>query len=75
MSKKIPSFDELPLGPGDPPNSAWGLWGEEGEDPALGSLNYLTDKLVLQAAKDEIQTGQRVGLEYVYNARRKGAGC
>lgn len=73
MPKNIPSFDELPLGPDDPPYSAWGLWGEEGEDPALGSLNYLTDKLVLQAAKDEIQTGQRVGLEYVSNSRREGA--
>jgi hypothetical protein len=65
MSKKIPSFDQLPLGPDDPPISGWGLWREEGEDPALGSLNYLTDKLALQAARDEIQTGQRVGLEYV----------
>lgn len=65
MSKKIPSFDELPLRPDDPPNSAWGLWGEGDEDPALGSLNYLTDRRVVQAAKDEIQTGQRVGLEYV----------
>lgn len=73
MSKQIPSFDRLPLGPDDPPYSAWGLWGEADEDPALGSLNHLTDKLVLRAAKDEIQTGHRVGLKSVvqHPARRR----
>lgn len=66
QKKQIPPLSQLPLNAGDPPNSAWGLWGEGSEDPALGSLNYLTNELVLQAAKSEIQTGERIGLEYVH---------
>jgi hypothetical protein len=58
----LPSLDELPLKAGDPPNSAWGLWGPGDK---LGSLNYLTDEAVLTAVKEEVQTGARVGLEYV----------
>ncbi|KAJ5772467.1 hypothetical protein N7520_002996 [Penicillium odoratum] len=57
----LPSFDELPLRERDPPNSAWGLWGD-GPDSALGSLNYLTDDLVLKTIQDEVKTGERVGL-------------
>jgi hypothetical protein len=57
--KSIPAFEDLPLREGDPPYSAWGLW----EDPTLGALNHLTDELVLKAAKQEIQTGIRVGLK------------
>lgn len=62
--KPLPSFKELPLQDGDPPNSAWGLWGD-GPDSALGSLNYLTDDLLLRTVKEEIKTGERVGLKYV----------
>ncbi|KAF2658359.1 hypothetical protein K491DRAFT_593173 [Lophiostoma macrostomum CBS 122681] len=58
QTKTIPRFEDLPLRRGDPPHSAWGLW----ENPKLGALNYLTDDAVLKAAKEEIQTGQRVGL-------------
>ncbi|KAJ5604594.1 hypothetical protein N7510_009748 [Penicillium lagena] len=57
----LPSFDQLPLREGDPPNSAWGLWGD-GPDSALGSLNYLTDELVLKTIKEEVKTGERIGL-------------
>lgn len=53
-----PSFSSLPLREGDPPFSAWGLYGESDE---LGTLNLLTDERVKEASK-EIQTGQRVGL-------------
>lgn len=60
----LPSFDELPLREGDPPNSAWGLWGD-GSDSALGSLNYLTDELVLKTIKEEVKTGERIGLKCV----------
>lgn len=56
----IPQLSQLPLHEGDPPNSAWGLWGEGDK---LGSLNYLSDDVVLKAAREEIQTGERVGLE------------
>jgi hypothetical protein len=58
---KLPSFDQLPLNEGDPPYSAWGLWGE---DSALGSLNYLTDEVVAKAVQ-EVKTGERVALKYV----------
>ncbi|RAO64246.1 uncharacterized protein BHQ10_000258 [Talaromyces amestolkiae] len=57
----IPPFNELPLHEMDPPHSAWGLWGD-GHSSALGSLNYLTDELVLRAIKEEVKTGQRVSL-------------
>lgn len=51
----IPRFSELPLREGDPPYSAWGLYGEKDE---LGTLNRQTDDLVLAAAK-EIRSGKR----------------
>jgi hypothetical protein len=66
MTKRLtplPSFDKLPLRDGDPPNSAWGLWGDA-KETSLGSLNYLTDEIVLKATKEEVKTGERVGLEY-----------
>ena len=52
----LPKFSDLPLRKGDPPHSAWGLYGK---DDDLGTLNRLTDVLVLKAAKGEIQTGVR----------------
>lgn len=58
--KSLPKLSELPLDPSHPPNSAWGLWGKGDK---LGSLNYLTDEVVLDAVRTEIKTGQRVGLE------------
>jgi hypothetical protein len=60
----VPSFSDLPIGKDDPPHSAWGLWGD-GQDHSLGALNYLTDELVLRAIKEEVKTGERVGLKYV----------
>ncbi|OJJ52884.1 hypothetical protein ASPSYDRAFT_1165358 [Aspergillus sydowii CBS 593.65] len=56
--KPLPALDDLPLRKGDPPFSAWGLW----ENTQLGSLNYLSDDVVKAAAREEIQTGARVGL-------------
>lgn len=55
----IPEFKDLPLRKGDPAFSAWGLW----ENSQLGALNHLTEEVVLRAAKEEIQTGIRVGLK------------
>lgn len=60
----LPQLDQLPLKQGDPPNSAWGLWGN-GPESALGALNYLTDEIVAKTPREEIKTGERVGLEYV----------
>lgn len=58
----LPALSELPLAEGDPPNSAWGLW-DDAKDASLGSLNYLTDEVVLKTMKEEVQTGERIGLE------------
>lgn len=52
----IPSFDDLPLRKGDPPHSAWGLYGTSDE---LGTLNRLTDERVATAAREEIKSGTR----------------
>lgn len=52
----IPAFDDLPLRPGDPRRSAWGLYGDGDE---LGTLNRLTGERVAAAARSEIQTGER----------------
>jgi hypothetical protein len=57
---KIPRLDELPLQDGDPPFSAWGMW----VDVDHGSLNYLTKQNVVNTARNEIQVGERVSLEY-----------
>ena len=59
VKMKVCQFDELPLRKGDPPHSAWGLW----ENSQLGSLNYLTDEKVLQAASSELKTGVRISLK------------
>lgn len=52
----IPAFADLPLRKGDPHHSAWGLYGDDDE---LGTLNRLTNKRVVEAAKGEIKSGVR----------------
>ncbi|MCI0814833.1 MAG: cyclase family protein, partial [Chloroflexi bacterium] len=44
---ELPSYDELPVKEGAPPQSAWGLWGDDDE---LGCLNLLTPERVAAAA-------------------------
>ncbi len=58
--KSRPPFESLPLREGDPPFSAWGLYGH---DDQLGSLNLLTSENTLAAAKGEIRTGVRIALD------------
>lgn len=55
-STPLPKLSQLPLNEGDPHYSAWGLYGKADE---LGTLNRLTDEVVLRAARDEIQSGVR----------------
>lgn len=43
-----PRFDDLPVTPGAPARSAWGLWGE-GDD--VGTINLLTPERVAAAAQ------------------------
>ncbi|PGH08298.1 hypothetical protein AJ80_07894 [Polytolypa hystricis UAMH7299] len=63
MAPQRPSFDELPLRKGDPPFSAWGLYGM---DDQLGTLNLLTPEVIREASK-EIKTGVRIGLDQPLN--------
>src|SRR5688572_18895320 len=49
----LPSYDDLPVTPGAPPGSAWGLWGDH---DVLGCLPLLTPERVLRAARC-IQSG------------------
>ncbi len=41
--RPLPSYEDLPLRPGLPPGSSWGVWGD---DDALGCLNLLTPERV-----------------------------
>ncbi|KAF2195866.1 hypothetical protein K469DRAFT_545285 [Zopfia rhizophila CBS 207.26] len=60
---KRPPFSSLPLDKTGPPGNAWGLYGKDDE---LGALNMITPETVL-AASNEIQTGQRVSLDWSLN--------
>lgn len=53
----LPRFADLPGG------SAWGLWDKDGEQDQLGTLNLLTRKIKLEAAK-EVRDGISVSLKY-----------
>jgi hypothetical protein len=58
-----PPFTELPLNKSGPPGNAWGLYGANDE---LGALNMITPTVV-RAAAQEIQTGDRVSLDWYLN--------
>ncbi|CAD6582764.1 MAG: hypothetical protein TREMPRED_003382 [Tremellales sp. Tagirdzhanova-0007] len=59
----IPKFDDLPIKPGYPQHSAWGVWGDSDE---LGTLNHLTKDRVLEA-RSEIQLGERITINWPMN--------
>ena len=58
-----PPFSDLPLDKNGPPGNAWGLYGKDDE---LGALNLITPATV-KAAAQEIQTGERVSLDWNLN--------
>jgi hypothetical protein len=58
-----PPFEDLPLDKNGPPGNAWGLYGKDDE---LGALNLITPETV-KAAAQEIQTGERVSLDWYLN--------
>jgi kynurenine formamidase len=60
VQPRLPSFDELPVTPGAPPRSAWGLWGPQDE---LGTLNLLTPARVAAAAQ-LVRTGKTFALNW-----------
>ena len=45
---KMPKFSELPVKKGAPPDSCWGVFGDEDD---LGCLNFLTPEGVIEAAR------------------------
>jgi kynurenine formamidase len=48
MPQDLPRYRDLPVAPGKPPGSAWGLFGD---DDAVGLLNLLTPERVIAAAR------------------------
>ncbi|KAF2115724.1 hypothetical protein BDV96DRAFT_55183 [Lophiotrema nucula] len=64
---KSPKYSDLPLNKGDPFRSAWGLYGK---DDQLGTLNRLTEDIVLEASK-EIKTGTRISLNWPMDVQNK----
>jgi hypothetical protein len=59
-SQPHPDFNDLPLDKNGPRGNAWGLWGP---DDQLGTLNYLNDDVISQAARENIKTGSRLSLK------------
>ena len=51
---KIPTFDQLPVKKDAPPESAWGVFGD---DDKLGCLNFLTPEGLVEAA-NSVQAGK-----------------
>jgi kynurenine formamidase len=45
---QIPKFSQLPIKPGAPADSSWGVFGD---DDQIGCLNFLTEEGVLEAAR------------------------
>jgi len=60
LPERLPSFDELPAKPGQPPRSAWGLFGD---DDQVGTLNLLTPERVASAAQ-LVRRGQVFALNW-----------
>lgn len=46
--ERLPAYKDLPVKPGAPTGSAWGLWGD---DDQIGAFNLLTPERVLAAAR------------------------
>ena len=67
MQQPYVLFDDLPIDKAGPRGNAWGLWGP---DDQLGTLNHLTPARVRDAAKSEIQTGDRVSLNWSLEGAR-----
>ena len=58
MTETLPSYDQLPVRDGAPPQSSWGVWGDH---DVFGTLNLLTPERVLAAARS-IRTGRTFAL-------------
>ncbi len=60
FTKGLPAYADLPVKPGAPAGSSWGLWGD---DDALGTLNLMTPERV-KAARALIQRGDVFPLDW-----------
>jgi hypothetical protein len=60
LLERLPTFDELPIKPGYPPHSAWGVFGDEDQ---IGTLKLLTPERIAAAAR-LIQQGQVFALNW-----------
>ncbi|BCS28593.1 uncharacterized protein APUU_70163A [Aspergillus puulaauensis] len=58
-----PEFDNLPRVPGQPQGCLWGIFDKPDKKDELGTLNYLTPSVVLEATK-EVKFGQHVQLDW-----------
>lgn len=71
---KIPTFEELPAVKGMPQGCAWSLFDVDGVRDQVGTLNYLTPDVVLEA-KNEITEGVSVALNWpMHNCTHAGFG-
>jgi hypothetical protein len=60
LPERLPIFDDLPIRPGHPPHSAWGVFGD---DDQIGTLNLLTQERIAAAAR-LVQRGQVFALNW-----------
>ncbi|MDQ3107643.1 MAG: cyclase family protein [Actinomycetota bacterium] len=58
----LPSYDELPIRPGAPAGSSWGVWGD---DDRYGCLNLLTEERATAAAA-LVRSGRSFALNLEY---------
>lgn len=59
----FPSFDGLPAVPKTPQGCLWGFYDRDNQIDEKGAINLLTPSVIL-AAKDEIQTGAHIQLDW-----------
>ncbi|PHH66196.1 hypothetical protein CDD81_259 [Ophiocordyceps australis] len=66
----VPNFDNLPHVQGMPPGCAWGIFDHGGKKDLVGTLNFLTPKIVKSAAS-EVKQGVSISLNWPLNAISK----
>ncbi|KAI6784013.1 uncharacterized protein J7T54_004559 [Emericellopsis cladophorae] len=59
----LPTWKDLPAVPGARHGFAWGVFDKDGVKDEIGTLNILTEQVVLQA-KEEIRVGRSVALNW-----------
>lgn len=60
----VPDFDNLPNVEGMPQGCAWGVFDKDTKKDVLGTLNFLTPRIV-KAAAAEVRDGISISLKYV----------